>query len=329
MTTLDHPERRIVTLMGPTGSGKTALAIAIAERIPTTLISVDSAMVFRGLDIGTAKPPRSVLANYPHHLIDVCEPEDSFSVADFYHEANRRVEDALNCGKVALLVGGSHMYFKSFIRGLVDLPPADKSFRMQLHERRKQIGIQGVYDELQDVDPLAANQIHPHNYARIERALEVYALTKLPISKHWEQQSIQTAGNRFNASVYEFALTEFPRNELHERLRLRLSKMFEHGFVEEVRSLRKRSSLTSASQSMQTVGYKQLWDLAGTKHPSSREVEQAQDQVLIATRRTARRQLIWLRSWPDLSRDRQLSFDASPDEIIRTIHTRGGQRANT
>lgn len=317
-------ERCVIGLLGPTASGKTKLAIELAERFDLSLISVDSAKVYRGMNIGTAKPKPALLQKYPHAMIDIVEPETSFSVNEFVHRADQAVRTSFATNKTPLLVGGTMMYFKAFREGISPLPPRDPEFRARLKERAIRAGIPALYTDLEAVDPQACRKIHPNNYPRIERALEVFALTGMPISEFFKEHAGVPATSRLNSDYFEFALVHQQREELHERVSSRLERMFEEGLVEEVQTLRQRPQLTGAANSMRTVGYRQLWEHFD-EFPGTTITPRTKERMLIANRSLIRRQMTWLRNWATLPNFTQISSLPVLSFLLSTLTTLGVQ----
>lgn len=277
----------VLLLTGPTGAGKTDLAIRLAEAAPVEIVSVDSAMVYRGLDVGTAKPAPQVRARIPHHLIDVCDPAESYS-------AGRFVSDALECiraiharGRVPLLVGGTMLYLRSLLDGLAELPEAHPDLRRELDSRAARAGWPALHEELARLDPAAAARIAPHDAQRIQRALEVWHATGRPIS----ELQRATASPLAPFDVRYWMLSPPDRAVLHERLARRLDAMLAAGFLDEVRQLRDRGDLTAAHSSMRAVGYRQLWAHLEGQY----DLPEAGRRALAATRQLAKRQLTWMR----------------------------------
>lgn len=285
---MNKPE--VIYLFGPTASGKTEMAIRLMERLPVSLISVDSALVYRGMDIGTAKPDRNTLQRYPHALIDICEPTESYSAAKFIEDCNREIDLAHRAGRIPVCVGGTMMYFQALTFGLSELPQASPELRTQLLKEADAEGWEAMHARLQAVDPVAAARIHPNDPQRIQRALEIYLLTSKPMTWHLENQ--QQTGLSARAEIKAFAMNPPERGALHQRIEQRFDAMIEAGFVEEVAKLMQVSGLEAASPSMRSVGYRQIWaHLAGeTAFPEMRQ------QALAATRQLAKRQLTWLRN---------------------------------
>ena len=293
-------------LLGPTASGKTNLAIELADHYDLALISVDSAMVYRGMNIGTAKPKPELLQKYPHALVDIVEPETSFTVSEFIQLADEAVRNSFVENKTPLLVGGTMMYFKAFREGISPLPPKDPEFRTRLQERAKTQGVQALHRELQSIDPEACRKIHPNNYPRIERALEIYSQTSTPMSQFLKENAGVPAERRHNCEYVEFALTHQRREELHERVKNRLDDMLAAGFAEEVKQLRKRPELLASASSMRTVGYRQLWEHF-EESPETTITESLKERILVANRGLIRRQMTWLRNWASLPSYNQIN----------------------
>jgi tRNA dimethylallyltransferase len=287
------PEHTIVALMGPTASGKTELAIRLADVMPVSIISVDSAMIYRGMDVGTAKPAATVLARYPHRLIDLKDPRETYSAGEFVENARVCVADALAGGRLPLLVGGTMLYFKAFKTGLADLPPTASDVRDALAERARVEGLAALHTELQRIDPVAAMRIHPNNPQRLLRALEVYATSGRPISEFWaNQQQHGGAARALGCRLVEYSI-EPPRAAIHARIEHRFERMLDAGLLDEVRALMARGDLSLQTPSMRAVGYRQVWQhLCGE---SEHAVMVA--NAVAATRQLAKRQLTWLRSW--------------------------------
>ena len=285
----------VVTLMGATASGKTDLALEIAARMPTDIISVDSAMVYRGMDIGTAKPSKKVLQNNPHALVDVRDPPEAYSAQDFIEDADRAIHIAWERGRVPLLVGGTMMYFNVFKEGLAKLPSADPSIRENIEQRGQQEGWSELHRELVQVDPVAGATIEPGNRQRIQRALEVYQTTGIPISELWRNSNAESASERLNCNLVEFAVT-VSREELHPRIESRLDDMLKAGFVEEVEALRERWGIDINAPSMRAVGYRQIGQFLNASETSGGP-DDLRHSILVASRRLAKKQLTWLRGW--------------------------------
>ena len=282
-----HPA---ILLMGPTGVGKTELAARLVAELPLEIVSVDSAMVFRGMDIGTAKPGPELLARAPHHLIDLIDPSESYSAARFVADAHRVMAEIRSRGRAPLLVGGTMLYFRALQSGLAKLPAADAALRRQIEERAARLGWQAMHAELQRLDPHAAGRIHAADRQRIQRALEVIELTGRPISS---QQREDLRGAAHDSDL-RLVLAPADRNALGERLALRFQAMMSCGLLDEVRRLRTRGDLHAGLPALRLIGYRQLWaHLEGVAG-----LDDAIGQAIIATRQLARRQLTWLRAEP-------------------------------
>lgn len=291
-----QPPRLVFALMGPTASGKSELAMRVADQFNVALISVDSAMAYRGMDIGTAKPDANALRKYPHALVDILDPEDDYSVGEFIDRADEAAKDAFKAGKAPLLVGGSMLYFKRFREGVAKLPGRNSGIRSQLRQRADEAGTEELFRELQQVDPSSARRIHPNNYSRIERALEVYLVTGSPMSRLLETQSSTSVIDRLKCNYIELSLLNVSRARLHDRIEERVHEMLALGFVDEVRTLMQRPKLSLQAMSMRAVGYRQLWNrlACDTEAPIDSPTVSA---IVAGTRQLARRQLTWLRNW--------------------------------
>jgi tRNA dimethylallyltransferase len=277
-------------IAGPTASGKSGLALRLAELMPAELISVDSAQVYRGFDIGSAKPSRSLRDRIPHHLIDIRNPEDTYSAGEFVTDALQAIETIRARGRLPILVGGTMLYFNALIRGIARLPTADPDIRRAIDADAAVRGWPAVHTELLAVDPMAAAKIHPNDAQRIQRALEVYRATGRPISE-WQRETSARHTWRFS----RLALVPTDRAWLHERIEQRFRQMMQEGFLEEVRALRARSSLAPEAPSLRAVGYRQLWaHLVGEI-----DLPTAVARAVVTTRQLAKRQLTWIHADPD------------------------------
>ena len=285
-------QRKAILLMGPTASGKTDFAIRLCERFPCNVISVDSAMVYRGMNVGTAKPDAATLERAPHRLIDFLDPEDSYSAGEFVRDACREMDEIFAADRVPLLVGGTMMYFRALTRGIARLPGADENIREVLDAEAEEHGWPALHAELERVDSRAAARIKPNDRQRIQRALEVYRLSGRPLSE-WQQDSSPA---RDDIEYLKVGLNVEPRSVLHERCALRLDTMIEEGFVAEVERLRQRPGLTADHPSMRAVGYRQFWKYLDGDY----DLVEARDRALFATRQLAKRQITWLRSEEDI-----------------------------
>jgi tRNA dimethylallyltransferase len=303
-----------IFLMGPTAAGKTDLAIELTKVLPCELISVDSALVYRSMDIGTAKPSKAVLERFPHRLIDILDPSESYSAADFRRDALSAMAEITARGKIPLLVGGTMLYFKALLEGLADMPAADPEVRAQLESEARSKGWQALHDELAAIDPVSAARIHPNDPQRLSRALEVYRVSGLSMTAHRDQQSAQSAEaaasgcHQLPYTVANLAIAPLDRTVLHGRIAQRFVQMLEHGFVEEVVALRSRGDLHSNLPSIRAVGYRQVWDHLDGKLTR----DEMQERGIIATRQLAKRQFTWLRSWEDVHWLDSLACDNLP-----------------
>lgn len=305
--------------MGPTASGKTDVAISLCKRFPLDIISVDSALVYRGMDIGTAKPDRRTLARTPHRLIDVRDPEEPYSAGEFVRDARREMQSIFDAGRTPLLVGGTMMYFRALTRGIAELPSADAAIRVAIDTDAERLGWPALHQRLASVDPVAAGRINPNDSQRIQRALEVYLASGRPLS---EWQDADASRDDPGPRYLRLALDVRPRKLLHERIRQRLDAMLDEGLLDELRTLMARPGLDRNSPSMRAVGYRQFWPhLAGEA-----AFADARARALAATRQLAKRQLTWLRSEPDIA-----VFDtlepAGIDAISALVRQELGQEA--
>jgi tRNA dimethylallyltransferase len=303
-----------IFLMGPTASGKTDLAIELTKVLPCELISVDSALVYRGMDIGTAKPSKALLAEYPHRLIDILDPAQSYSAADFRTDALAAMADITSRGKIPLLVGGTMLYFKALFEGLATMPAADADIRAQIEAEAASLGWQALHDQLRVIDPVSAERIHPNDPQRLSRALEVYRVSGLSMTAHREQQTAQSTEAAASGrpqlpyTVANLAIAPADRKVLHDRIEQRFSQMLDQGFVDEVLALRSRGDLHTGLPSIRAVGYRQVWD-----HLDGRLTwAEMQERGVIATRQLAKRQFTWLRSWQELHWLDSLACDNLP-----------------
>jgi tRNA dimethylallyltransferase len=293
-----------IFLTGPTAAGKTDLAVELVQRKNCEIISVDSALIYRGMDIGSAKPEAGVLAVAPHHLIDIRDPNESYSVAEFCEDALALMADITARGNVPLLAGGTMMYYKALMDGLADLPESDAQIRAQLEADVAEKGIEALHARLAEVDPESGARLHATDTQRVLRAMEVYLISGEPLSVHWQrQQAYQLPYN-----VTSIGLWPPDRAVLHERIALRFNIMLEQGFEDEVRALRARGDLDLSMPSMRCVGYRQMWQYLDGEFDYDTMIHNG----VVATRQLAKRQLTWLRKWPNLqyfdSLDRNLAF---------------------
>jgi tRNA dimethylallyltransferase len=303
---MNNTTPKVICLMGPTASGKTDLSFALAEHLPIEIISVDSTQVYRGMDIGTAKPSKAEQAQVPHHLIDILDPSQPYSAAEFCTDALRCIADIQSRGKLPVLVGGTMLYFHALQQGLAPMPSSDPSIRAQLEYELQAEGLNTLYKELQAIDPVAAARIKPTDPQRIQRALEVYRSSGKTISAWCEQQTPQNLG----FVPLNIAIIPSERATLHRRIVLRFTEMIKKGFIAEVEQLYSRAELHCGLPSMRAVGYRQVWDyLAGNTSAAV-----MQELSVIATRQLAKRQLTWLRSWQDLHR-----YESDDPQLVQHI----------
>jgi len=294
-----------VCIMGPTASGKTDLAVRLVEEFPFEIISVDSALVYRDMNIGSAKPDPEVLVKAPHRLIDFLDPAEAYSAARFREDALREMADITSSGKIPLLVGGTMMYFRSLLEGLAELPSADDALRAELVKEAKEKGWPAMHDQLKKIDPQAAARIHCNDPQRIQRAIEVYRLTGMSLSE-WQSQPTEP----FPYDPFLIGLVPSDRAVLHERIANRFHKMLELGLVDEVTALYSRGDLHIDMPSMRAVGYRQVWQYLD----GDLSYEEMVDKAIAATRQLAKRQLTWLRSMQNLR-----EFDCLNKELAEQV----------
>jgi len=301
----------VVFLMGPTASGKTEIALQLAKRYPFEIISVDSAQVYRGMDIGTAKPGAAILQQIPHHLVDIREPDTPYSVADFCSDAIPLMAEIVARKHIPLLVGGTMLYFKALIEGLADLPSADPKVRQQILKFAAEHGWVAVHRKLQEVDPESASRIHPNDPQRLQRALEVFEVSGRTMTDFRGDQN-ESASLPYR--LCQIAILPEKRSDLFKKIEDRFLQMLADGLVEEVAHLYERGNLSIDLPAMKAVGYRQIWQYLDGKLDYQQMVEQG----LSATRKLAKRQLTWLRSWPDrqnISSDCELPVD----EVLKML----------
>jgi tRNA dimethylallyltransferase len=279
-----------ILLMGPTGAGKTDIALELAATLPVEIVSVDSAMVYRGMDIGTAKPDAPTLARYPHHLVDVADPADRYSAGRFLEEAAAAIAAIRARGRVPLLAGGTMLYFRALQSGLAAMPPADPAIRRRIDERADREGWPALHVELSRIDPAAAARIQPRDRQRLQRAFEILELTGQPPSAHW-QQSLRSG---CRPGDLKLVLAPSDRGASAARIEQRFLRMMELGFLDEVRRLYGRGDLGPELPSIRAVGYRQLWDHLAGRYG----LEEGIRRAMAATRQLAKRQLTWLRAEP-------------------------------
>lgn len=297
----------VIFLMGPTASGKTALAFDLVRELHAEIISVDSALIYRGMDIGTAKPTTQELAMAPHRLIDILDPAQAYSAADFRNDALAHIADIQQQGKVPLLVGGTMLYFKALLEGISPLPEADPEIRAELEQRAAMEGWQALHQQLAEVDPVSAARIHPNDPQRINRALEVYLVSGRSLTD-WTAEK----GEVFPYPVKQFAIAPTDRAVLHQRIEMRFMQMLAQGFEQEVQQLKQRGDLHADLPSMRCVGYRQMWDYLDGLVSYDEMVYRG----VAATRQLAKRQLTWLRSWQELN---WLKSEVSPEENLQAV----------
>jgi tRNA dimethylallyltransferase len=285
-------EPPVICLMGPTAAGKTALAMALHDVLPCDIISVDSALIYRDMNIGTAKPTADELAQYPHRLINIRDAAESYSVAEFCQDALTQIAEIRAKGRIPLLVGGTMMYFKSLIEGISPLPQASAEIRQQIEQQATDFGWGYLHQELAKCDPQAAARINENDSQRITRALEVFRLTGNTLS-----QLSKIKGDKLSGKIIQVAIAPKERKTLHQRIELRFKQMIEQGFEDEVKRLKRRSSLHENLPSIRCVGYRQMWQYLNGEYDHDEMVFKG----VCATRQLAKRQLTWLRNWPNLT----------------------------
>ena len=289
MSNIDLPSA--IFLMGPTASGKTALAVELAQKLNTEIISVDSALVFKGMDIGTAKPTLSERQGIPHHLIDILDPAESFSTGSFRKQALALMDDISRRGKVPVLVGGTMLYFNALFNGLAELPEANPEVRQKLDEELVQLGKQAMHDRLKSIDPESAQRIHPNDPQRVQRALEVYEISGQPITQFFREAQ----KNKIPFKKIKLIIAPEDRKQLHEKIALRFKLMIKQGLIDEVNALYLRGDLTDKMPSVRAVGYRQAWSYLQGEY----DLETMIEKGIIATRQLAKRQFTWLRREQD------------------------------
>ncbi|OXY80723.1 tRNA (adenosine(37)-N6)-dimethylallyltransferase MiaA [Oceanimonas doudoroffii] len=281
-----------IFLMGPTASGKTGLAMELCRQLPCDIISVDSALVYKGMNIGTAKPTAEELVATPHRLIDLIDPAEAYSAADFRRDALAAMTEVTQAGRIPLLVGGTMLYFKALLEGLSPLPAADPDVRTGIEREAAERGWEALHQELARIDPVSAARIHPNDPQRLSRALEVFRISGKTLTELTECK-----GDPLPYKVLQFAIAPAERAELHRRINERFRLMLEQGFEHEVRALYERGDLHAGLPSIRCVGYRQMWDYLSGVVGYDEMVERG----MAATRQLAKRQLTWLRGWPELT----------------------------
>ncbi|WP_455380885.1 tRNA (adenosine(37)-N6)-dimethylallyltransferase MiaA [Acidihalobacter prosperus] len=291
-----------ILLMGPTASGKTELALELARRFPVEIISVDSALVYRGMDIGTAKPSSMILNEYPHHLIDILDPTESYSAASFREDALRLMREISEANRIPLLVGGTFLYFKALESGLSKLPPADQAVRDRIKQEAESQGWQAMHRELERLDPVASRRIHPNDPQRVQRALEVIQLTGKPLSNLQSGER-----NPLPYRLLRIGLIPQNRELLHQQIQFRFEKMLSEGLINEVKDLYQRGDLNLSLPSMRAVGYRQVWHYLTGEWDRQTMI----DKAIVATRQLAKRQMTWLRADSNMMRVNADAIDLS------------------
>jgi len=283
---------KVICLYGPTAAGKTDLAMALHDRLDGDIISVDSALIYRGMDIGTAKPTADELARAPHQLIDICDPSERYSAAQFAADAKAAIAVSLARGRTPILVGGTMLYYKALLEGFSDLPDANPEVRAALQQQLEQQGAQALHGQLAAIDPVSAARIHPNDPQRLLRALEVYQISGQSLTALSQQRH-----GALDVPVQQLAVAPKERQTLHDRIAQRFSIMLEQGFVDEVKALRARGDLHLDLPSMRCVGYRQVWQYLDGDLTHAEMVANG----IAATRQLAKRQLTWLRGWPGVT----------------------------
>lgn len=305
-----------IFLMGPTASGKTDLALQLADALPCEIISVDSALIYRGMDIGSAKPSMQILQKYPHHLVDIRDPAQSYSAAQFHDDALQAMADITARDRIPLLVGGTMLYYKALIDGLATMPSADVEVRALLEQQAATEGWAALHAELQRVDPVSAERIHPNDPQRLMRALEVWRVSGQTMTEHRAQQTLEkqaSNGRYLPYNVATFAIAPQQRSVLHQRIAQRFQQMLEQGFIAEVEALHQRGDLHVDLPSIRAVGYRQAWAYLDGDYAYDEMIERG----IIATRQLAKRQFTWLRSWKDVEWLDSLSADKMSQTLKR------------
>ena len=296
--------------MGPTASGKTALAINLRKTLPVELISVDSALIYQGMDIGTAKPTSEELAQAPHRLLDMLDPAQAYSAADFRRDALKEMAEITASGRIPLLVGGTMLYFKALLEGLSPLPSANADIRARIEQQAAEQGWDALHRELQEIDPVAARRIHPNDPQRLSRALEVFFISGKTLT-----ELTQTSGDALPYQVYQFAIAPASRELLHQRIEQRFHQMLVSGFEAEVRALFARGDLHTDMPSIRCVGYRQMWSYLAGEIPYDDMVYRG----ICATRQLAKRQMTWLRGWEGVHWLDSESPEKARQEVLQVL----------
>ncbi len=283
---------KALVIMGPTASGKTALSVEIAKAVGGEIISVDSAMVYRGMDIGTAKPTLAEQEGVVHHLMDICDPTDAYSAGRFLSDASACIDDVLSRGKRPILVGGTMLYHYVLQYGVADMPEADAKIREKLNAQAKLHGWQFMHDELTQIDPVSAQRIHPNDSQRIQRALEVFHITGISLHD-WHAKASNCYKKQLSCDFFNVALRPEPRAMLHDKIAQRFHQMIDQGFIDEVAALFKRDDIHPDLPAMRSVGYRQVWQYLQGEYDQATMIEKG----IVATRQLAKRQYTWLNKW--------------------------------
>ena len=301
-----HSAPPAIFIMGPTASGKTALAMSLMKHLPVELISVDSALIYRGMDIGTAKPTAQELAEAPHRLIDILDPTQAYSAADFRADALREMAEITSRNKIPLLVGGTMLYFKALLEGLSPLPQADAAVRERIEKQAEEQGWNALHDQLSEIDPVAAMRIHPNDPQRLSRALEVFYISGKTLT-----ELTKISGETLPYRVHQFAIAPTRREVIHQRIEERFSQMLSNGFEDEVRTLLARGDLHTDLPSIRCVGYRQMWSYLSGEFDYDEMVYRG----VCATRQLAKRQMTWLRGWDNV----EWLDSEKPDEALSRV----------
>ncbi|MFS7306057.1 tRNA (adenosine(37)-N6)-dimethylallyltransferase MiaA [Rahnella inusitata] len=301
-----HSAPPAIFIMGPTASGKTALAMSLMKHLPVELISVDSALIYRGMDIGTAKPTAQELAEAPHRLIDILDPTQAYSAADFRADALREMAEITSRNKIPLLVGGTMLYFKALLEGLSPLPQADATVRERIEKQAAEQGWSALHDQLREIDPVAANRIHPNDPQRLSRALEVFYISGKTLT-----ELTKISGETLPYRVHQFAIAPTRREVIHQRIEERFCQMLSNGFEDEVRTLLARGDLHTDLPSIRCVGYRQMWSYLSGEFDYDEMVYRG----VCATRQLAKRQMTWLRGWEEV----EWLDSEKPDEALSRV----------
>jgi len=305
----------VIFLMGPTATGKTDIAAALFKRLPIELISVDSALVYRGMDIGTAKPSKEFLNNVPHRLIDICEPDETYSAARFRDDAMRAIDEIHSQNRIPLLVGGTGLYFRALESGISDLPDADEEVRQRLESEARDMGWEAMHARLATIDPVSADRIHQNDPQRIQRALEIYEISGRSMTEHYDDGDTSL----FPFELIKIILNPDDRSKLHERIKHRFMKMLEDGLVDEVRSFHANSRFSGALPAMRMVGYRQIWNYLD----GETDYEEMIEKAIVATRQLAKRQMTWLRK-----EENGIWLDSEESGLIEQIEGILGEKAH-